>query len=203
MRRHRLRTDRRGHRLRSHELPNALLRYYQLQQHLIQLPANISHCATARWRATSRTCPLAIAPSSPRGATARRSTPTAIPPDGSTGVNTGAGRRRLPAGHDATPPVRTRTISRPWTPDELSRVKSQYASVELADGANITAMATIGAIRGQRPESRDPDREPRKRFAFRRPRSQHRSLRPEQDQRRERSNPALRSGFQQTPRFAS
>ena len=32
--------------------------------------------------------------------------------------------------------------------DELSRVKSQYASVELADGANATAMATIGAIRG-------------------------------------------------------
>jgi hypothetical protein len=33
------------------------------------------------------------------------------------------------------------------TPDELSRVKSQYASVELSDGANVTAMAAIGAIR--------------------------------------------------------
>jgi hypothetical protein len=33
------------------------------------------------------------------------------------------------------------------TPDELSRVESQYASVELADGANQTAMATIGGIR--------------------------------------------------------
>jgi len=32
--------------------------------------------------------------------------------------------------------------------DELSRVQSQYASVELSDGANTTAMATIGAIRG-------------------------------------------------------
>jgi hypothetical protein len=32
-------------------------------------------------------------------------------------------------------------------PDELSRVKSQYASVELADGANVTAIGTIGAIR--------------------------------------------------------
>jgi len=31
---------------------------------------------------------------------------------------------------------------------ELSRVQSQYASVELSDGANTTAMATIGAIRG-------------------------------------------------------
>ena len=33
------------------------------------------------------------------------------------------------------------------TPDELDRVKSQYASVELTDGANVTSMATIGAIR--------------------------------------------------------
>src|SRR2546425_6282301 len=35
------------------------------------------------------------------------------------------------------------------TPDELNRVKSQYASVELSDGSNVTAMATIGAIRDQ------------------------------------------------------
>src|SRR5467141_2705534 len=34
------------------------------------------------------------------------------------------------------------------TDDEQARVKSQYASVELSDGANITAMATIGSIRG-------------------------------------------------------
>jgi hypothetical protein len=33
------------------------------------------------------------------------------------------------------------------TPDDLNRVKSQYASVELSDGANVTAMAAIGAIR--------------------------------------------------------
>jgi hypothetical protein len=33
------------------------------------------------------------------------------------------------------------------TPDELNRVQSQYASVELSDGSNVTAMATIGAIR--------------------------------------------------------
>jgi hypothetical protein len=34
------------------------------------------------------------------------------------------------------------------TADELARVKSQYASVELADGANTTALVTIGSIRG-------------------------------------------------------
>ena len=32
--------------------------------------------------------------------------------------------------------------------DELARIRSQYATVELADGANTTAIATIGAIRG-------------------------------------------------------
>jgi hypothetical protein len=34
------------------------------------------------------------------------------------------------------------------TDDEQARVKSQYASVELSDGANTTAMAAIGSIRG-------------------------------------------------------
>ena len=32
------------------------------------------------------------------------------------------------------------------TAADLNRVKSQYASVELSDGANVTAMAAIGAI---------------------------------------------------------
>jgi hypothetical protein len=31
---------------------------------------------------------------------------------------------------------------------QLERVRSQYASVQLLDGANVNAMATIGAIRG-------------------------------------------------------
>jgi hypothetical protein len=31
---------------------------------------------------------------------------------------------------------------------ELERVQSQYASVQLADGANVNAMATVGSIRG-------------------------------------------------------
>jgi hypothetical protein len=34
------------------------------------------------------------------------------------------------------------------TDDEQARVKSQYASVELSDGANTTAMSAIGSIRG-------------------------------------------------------
>jgi hypothetical protein len=31
---------------------------------------------------------------------------------------------------------------------QLERVQSQYASVQLVDGANVNAMATIGSIRG-------------------------------------------------------
>jgi hypothetical protein len=34
------------------------------------------------------------------------------------------------------------------TAEEAARVKSQYATVELADGANTAAIGTIGAIRG-------------------------------------------------------
>jgi hypothetical protein len=34
------------------------------------------------------------------------------------------------------------------TDEEQTRVKSQYASVELSDGANVNALSTIGAIRG-------------------------------------------------------
>ena len=37
---------------------------------------------------------------------------------------------------------------------ELGRVQSQYASIELSDGANMNAMATIGAIRGSAGTSR-------------------------------------------------
>ncbi len=34
------------------------------------------------------------------------------------------------------------------TEQEQSRVESQYASVELSDGASVNALSTIGAIRG-------------------------------------------------------
>jgi hypothetical protein len=51
---------------------------------------------------------------------------------------------------------RSTTQLLPYNPDQLSgmnalelaRVQSQYASVELTDGANMNAMATIGSIRG-------------------------------------------------------
>ena len=44
-------------------------------------------------------------------------------------------------------PYRTFQLSGMNDP-ELKRVQSQYATVQLVDGANINAMATIGSIRG-------------------------------------------------------
>jgi hypothetical protein len=64
-----------------------------------------------------------------------------------TGVNTG----QLSAGYQQATtqllPYNQDHLSA-MNADELARVKSQYASVELADGANTTAITTIGTIRG-------------------------------------------------------
>jgi len=55
--------------------------------------------------------------------------------------------RRLSAIHHATGAYDQAALSG-MNGDELARVKSQYASVELADGANTNALLTIGSIRG-------------------------------------------------------
>ena len=85
-----------------------------------------------------------------------------------TGINSGlsVSTRGYQQATTPTPALQTRRISPAWIPIELSRVESQYASVELADGANVTAMATIGAIRDNAPTSRNADRQSRTRFAF-------------------------------------
>ena len=61
--------------------------------------------------------------------------------------STGNREYRLSAGHRSHFSNTTARSLGAMTPDELNRVKSQYASVELSDGANVTAMAAIGAIR--------------------------------------------------------
>ena len=135
---------------------NALLRYYQLQQHLVQLKNSYAQLIAqynlalqmaqyiqnmpARYRAhvfAVAKCDLAQTPSATRARGLAASTPACFPP--STPATSRPPRRCF---HTA------RTNSRGMTPDELERVQSQYASVELADGANTTAMATIGSIRG-------------------------------------------------------
>ena len=134
---------------------NALLRYFQLQQHLIQLQRSYAQLVTqynfalrmaqyvqnmpARYRAQFSTWRNAFATNT------YGNTGTWI-----TGINSG----QLPFVNSGYQRATTQLLQ--YDPNqlsgmnayELSRVQSQYASVELSDGANTTAMATIGAIRG-------------------------------------------------------
>jgi hypothetical protein len=134
---------------------NAVLRYFQLQQQLIQLQKSYAQLVSqynlalrmaryvqtmpARYRARFSTWRNAVAPNT------LGNTGTWI-----TGINSG----QLPIVNSGYQRSTTKLLQ--YDPnhlsgmnaDELSRVQSQYASVELSDGANTTAMATIGAIRG-------------------------------------------------------
>jgi hypothetical protein len=124
---------------------NALLRYFQLQQHLVQLQQTY---ALAIQMARN----LQNMPARYRARFSAWRNGSALDTYGNTagwitGINTGA----VGEGYQ-----QATTQVRPYEPDylasmdpvELSRVESQYASVELADGANRTAMASIGTIRG-------------------------------------------------------
>src|SRR6267154_1257033 len=134
---------------------NALLRYFQLQQHLIQLQKSYAQLVTqynfalrmaqyvqnmpARYRARFSTWRNALAPNT------YGNTGTWI-----TGINSG----QLPLVNSGYQRATTQLLQydsnhlSSMHADELSRVQSQYASVELADGANMNAMATVGSIRG-------------------------------------------------------
>ena len=134
---------------------NALLRYFQLQQHLIQLQKSYAQLVSqynfalrmaqyvqnmpVRYRAQFSNWRNALAPNT------YGNTETWI-----AGINSG----QLPFVDSGYQRSTTQLLQ--YDPNqlsgmnahELSRVQSQYASVELSDGANTTAMATIGAIRG-------------------------------------------------------
>jgi hypothetical protein len=127
---------------------NALLRYFQLQQHLIQLQQTYA-------LATQMARNIQNMPARYRAQFSAWRNGAALDTYGNTagwitGVNTGA----VGGGYQ-----QATTQLRPYGPDylaamdpvELSRVESQYASVELADGANSTAMASIGGIRENAP----------------------------------------------------
>ena len=134
---------------------NALLRYFQLQQHLIQLQKSYAQLVTqynfnlrmaqyvqnmpAKYRAQFSTWRNALAPNT------YGNTGTWI-----TGINSG----QLPLVNSGYQRATTQLFQydrnhlSEMNADELSRVQSQNASVELADGANMNAMATVGSIRG-------------------------------------------------------
>jgi hypothetical protein len=137
---------------------NALLRYFQLQQHLIQLRASYLELVAQYDLAVQMARNIQNMPARYRAAFSQWRGATAQDTLGNTegwirGINSG----RVPivnAGYaQATTqllPYNAQALAA-MTPAELERVKAQYASVELTDGANLTSMATLGAIRTNAP----------------------------------------------------
>ena len=133
---------------------NAVLRYLQLQQHLIQLQQTYRQILNQYNLALQMAQNLRNMPARYRAQFSRWRNVTALNNYGNTagwvsGANSGLLPTVLTGYQQATTQLGTydpASLSA-MTADELSRVKSQYASVELADGANTNALLTIGAIR--------------------------------------------------------
>jgi hypothetical protein len=130
---------------------NAVLRYEQLVQQLAQLRQTYQQILSQYNLALAMSQNLQDMPSRYRAQFSLWRNGQALDTYGNTagwitGVNTGA----VGGGYQ-----RATTPLAPYQQDylasmdaqELSRVQSQYASVELADGANSTAMASVGTIR--------------------------------------------------------
>jgi hypothetical protein len=134
---------------------NALLRYYQLQQHLVQLQKSYAKITSHLNVALQMAKFVQNMPARYRAVFSQWRNVTSLNTFGNTGswisgINSGL----LP--NINTGYQRSTTQLLPYNTDHLSgmdashleRVQSQYASVQLVDGANVNAMATIGSIRG-------------------------------------------------------
>jgi hypothetical protein len=134
---------------------NALLRYFQLQQHLLQLQKTYTQVVSAYNLALQMSRNLHNMPARYRAQFSQWRNVSALNSYGNTagwinGANSGQPQAVLAGYRQATTQLGTydpNTLSG-MTGDELARVKSQYASVELADGVNTNALLTIGSIRG-------------------------------------------------------
>jgi hypothetical protein len=133
---------------------NALLRYYQLQQHLVELQKSYSKLTSQLNLAMQMAQFIKNMPARYRALFSQWRNVTSLNTFGNTvswinGINTGV-LPNINTGYlKATNPLSQYS---PYElsgmdPLELGRVQSQYASIELADGANMNAMATIGGIR--------------------------------------------------------
>jgi len=134
---------------------NALLRYYQLQQHLVQLQKSYSQITNHLNVALHMAQFIKNMPARYRALFSQWRNVTSLNTFGNTvswinGINSGL----LPNINTGYQKSTTQLL--PYSPVhlsgmdpfELERVQSQYASVQLVDGANVNAMATIGSIRG-------------------------------------------------------
>src|SRR6266702_5467822 len=134
---------------------NALLRYYQLQQHLAQLQKSYAKITSQLELATQMARFVENMPARYRALFSQWRNVTSLNTFGNTGPwVTGINSGLFPT--ITTGYQKSTTQLLPYSADQLSgmnsnelaRAQSQYASVELADGANMNAMATIGSIRG-------------------------------------------------------
>ena len=131
---------------------NAVLRYIQLQQQLTQLKNSYAQLVSQYNLALEMAKNLQNMPARYRAQFSQWADTAAQDTYG----NTAAWIKDVNSGNVAGGYQQATTQLLPYNPaalsgmapDELDRVKSQYASVELADGANTTAIETIGAIRG-------------------------------------------------------
>jgi hypothetical protein len=134
---------------------NALLRYQQLQQHLIELQKSYAQITNQLNLAQHMAEFIKNMPLRYRALFSEWRNVTSPNTFGNTGswvsgINSGS----FPTVNTGYQQSTTQLL--PYSaaqlggmdPLELDRVQSQYASVELADGANVNAMATIGSIRG-------------------------------------------------------
>jgi len=132
---------------------NALLRYYQLQQHLVQLQKTYTQVVTAYNLALQMSRNLHNMPTRYRAQFSNWRNVTATNTYGNTsgwlgGVNTDLNTINGYLGATTQLGHYNQAALNGMPDYEQARVKSQYASVELADGANTNALSTIGAIRG-------------------------------------------------------
>lgn len=132
---------------------NAVLRYVQLQQHLVQLQKTYTQILTAYNLALQMSRNLKNMPARYRAQFSNWRNVTATNTYGNTSGWLGGVNADL---NTVNGYLRATTQLSQFNPAALAnmpgfeqaRIKSQYASVELADGANMNALSTIGAIRG-------------------------------------------------------
>jgi hypothetical protein len=133
---------------------NALLRYYQLQQHLLQLQRTYLQVVAQYNLALEMARNIENMPARYEAQFAVWRNTLADNTYGNTGLwVTGINSGQLPtiaAGYrQATTPLLpyNNQVLAGMNALELARVQSQYASVQLSDGINRNSMQTIGAIR--------------------------------------------------------
>ena len=134
---------------------NAVLRYKQLQQHLIELQKTYDKVTAELNLAMQMATFIRNMPARYRALFSQWRNVTSPNTFGNTGswvsgINSGlfptvnTGYQKATAKLSQYDPFELSGMDS----TELGRVQSEYASVELADGANMNAIATIGSIRG-------------------------------------------------------